>query len=612
MVGSQAAQRYGVDISSRRQLNELQRLEQSHGRTVYDWLNEGMPREAMGTPRDMRAFRKRKNTPVPWDVEAQNDQSVQRSATAATDTGPAGGTSVPDAVRAVISSSGHSLDGSVKRLMETDLGGSFGDVQVHTGPKAAAACESITARAFTVGNHIAFNHGEYDPSSPGGQHVIAHELAHVRQQTGGAVSLLAQNRPELEFEPDPQSARQAQATTHRVMEGGRLGIQRLKDTDVHVQQSTQLPIGNPQMPSGFRSVVDSPQEVEARKNRLQGRKTDGTAMQAAVQQRGPSCLLAMLQAYLITQQRDTTSLGQIIRNYPREIETGSALDDRNVNIRDFIRKNPLGFSSETQSYITETVDHLERTAESIPNQGWQGRFQSKGIACALGKIYQTKRKNGELATPEQQQNDETLTTGKNLLKRAQKGSLALYPMVNMMNNNFSDSMDGLKERFMKFVSKNKSPMLVSGSGYYNPDFPEDNPIEDERPGHVLLMYGVWMDENDNVFVSFRNGRDNDGVTRDLELNKFLAPIHRGTVEALKNKNSYCRDVDKITPRIVLAPLSIDRENAHEQISKPIDPGDESDSDYYSVTEDESELPSESLPEFVTEAVVRQFCQLVSS
>jgi hypothetical protein len=320
----------------------------------------------------------------------------------------------------------------------------------------------------------------------------------------------------------------------------------------------------------------------------------------------------MLQAYLITQQRDTTSLGQIIRNYPREIETGSALDDRNVNIRDFIRKNPLGFSSETQSYITETVDHLERTAESIPNQGWQGRFQSKGIACALGKIYQTKRKNGELATPEQQQNDETLTTGKNLLKRAQKGSLALYPMVNMMNNNFSDSMDGLKERFMKFVSKNKSPMLVSGSGYYNPDFPEDNPIEDERPGHVLLMYGVWMDENDNVFVSFRNGRDNDGVTRDLELNKFLAPIHRGTVEALKNKNSYCRDVDKITPRIVLAPLSIDRENAHEQISKPIDPGDESDSDYYSVTEDESELPSESLPEFVTEAVVRQFCQLVSS
>ncbi|RYJ07752.1 DUF4157 domain-containing protein [Halogeometricum borinquense] len=39
---------------------------------------------------------------------------------------------------------------------------------------------------------MAFNHGEYDPSSAEGQHVLAHELAHVRQQTGGAVSMLPQ------------------------------------------------------------------------------------------------------------------------------------------------------------------------------------------------------------------------------------------------------------------------------------------------------------------------------------------------------------------------------------------------------------------------------------
>ena len=52
------------------------------------------------------------------------------------------------------------------------------------GPQrqAAAACEDINARAFTVGNHVAFNRGEYAPDSPDGQHVIAHELAHVRQQ----------------------------------------------------------------------------------------------------------------------------------------------------------------------------------------------------------------------------------------------------------------------------------------------------------------------------------------------------------------------------------------------------------------------------------------------
>jgi len=56
-----------------------------------------------------------------------------------------------------------------------------GNIQVHTGSSAAAACESVNARVFTVGNHIAFNTGEYDPGSPEGQHVLAHELAHVRQ-----------------------------------------------------------------------------------------------------------------------------------------------------------------------------------------------------------------------------------------------------------------------------------------------------------------------------------------------------------------------------------------------------------------------------------------------
>ena len=44
------------------------------------------------------------------------------------------------------------------------MGDSFGDVQVHTGPKAAQACDDINASAFTDGNHIAFNSGKYDPS----------------------------------------------------------------------------------------------------------------------------------------------------------------------------------------------------------------------------------------------------------------------------------------------------------------------------------------------------------------------------------------------------------------------------------------------------------------
>ncbi|WP_241430471.1 eCIS core domain-containing protein [Natrinema limicola] len=116
------------------------------------------------------------------------------------------------------------------------MGDSLGDVRIHTGPKAAQACEQINARAFTVGNHVAFNSGEYDPESPEGQHVLAHELAHVRQQTGGAISMLPQEDLGLEIDPDPQLEREAEKTAQRVMDSGELGIQRMAKTEVHVQR----------------------------------------------------------------------------------------------------------------------------------------------------------------------------------------------------------------------------------------------------------------------------------------------------------------------------------------------------------------------------------------
>jgi hypothetical protein len=79
MTSGRAEQHFGVDISSRRQLNELQRLEQTHGRKVNDWLDEGMPREAMGTPDEMRAFRLAEGKAVSANDDTQNEQPVQRS-----------------------------------------------------------------------------------------------------------------------------------------------------------------------------------------------------------------------------------------------------------------------------------------------------------------------------------------------------------------------------------------------------------------------------------------------------------------------------------------------------------------------------------------------------
>ncbi len=70
----------------------------------------------------------------------------------------------------------------------SDAGGvDFGHVRIHRGPQAAAAARAVGARAFTVGSHLVFGEGEFQPRSSAGQRLLAHELAHVLQQTGPVI-----------------------------------------------------------------------------------------------------------------------------------------------------------------------------------------------------------------------------------------------------------------------------------------------------------------------------------------------------------------------------------------------------------------------------------------
>ncbi|MEZ3118095.1 DUF4157 domain-containing protein [Halobaculum sp. MBLA0147] len=231
---------YGCEVSSAKEYKELQRLEKAYGGQVLRWADEGIPLDAMGDQSKIQRFRERRDSEIPYDIEEFNkdslDENTGRVARRVRES-PDGKTDVPDSVREVISSPGRPLDTSIQRAVEERMGDSLGDVRIHTGPKAAAAADQINARAFTVGNHVAFGAGEYDPESAEGQHVLAHELAHVRQQTGGDLSMLPEEDVQLEIDPDPELEREAEETAQRVMSGGKLGIQKLSDSEVHVQRA---------------------------------------------------------------------------------------------------------------------------------------------------------------------------------------------------------------------------------------------------------------------------------------------------------------------------------------------------------------------------------------
>lgn len=77
---------------------------------------------------------------------------------------------------------GSPLPESTRSSMESSFGADFSGVRVHTGGSASQMNQELGARAFTHGNDIYFNEGQYDTSSKSGNSLLAHELTHTIQQ----------------------------------------------------------------------------------------------------------------------------------------------------------------------------------------------------------------------------------------------------------------------------------------------------------------------------------------------------------------------------------------------------------------------------------------------
>ena len=86
-------------------------------------------------------------------------------------------------VAATVSRGGVPLAADLRSYFEPRFGHDFSSVRIHDNAAASAAAQSINARAFTLGRDIAFAPGEYAPRTVQGRRLIAHELAHVVQQT---------------------------------------------------------------------------------------------------------------------------------------------------------------------------------------------------------------------------------------------------------------------------------------------------------------------------------------------------------------------------------------------------------------------------------------------
>ncbi len=147
---------------------------------------------------------------------ARKKRLVQR---AATETRTAA--SAPPSVGRVLAGAGQSLDPTTQRRMEGRFGHDFARVRVHTEAEADASAQALDAHAYTVGSDIVFRHGQYQPHTSRGQRLLAHELAHVVQQSGAAASAHAPIEVAAANHP---SERDADRAASAAMSGGSAAV----------------------------------------------------------------------------------------------------------------------------------------------------------------------------------------------------------------------------------------------------------------------------------------------------------------------------------------------------------------------------------------------------
>lgn len=128
---------------------------------------------------------------------------------------------IPSVVGEVLRSPGEPLPSGTRDLMESRFHRDFSGVRVHADNRASESAGAVNARAWTVGDHIAFQHGHYNPSSQEGRSLLAHELTHVAQNQSG---LAGQGSVNAVSHPHDHAEREASEAASRVTAGGNVAV----------------------------------------------------------------------------------------------------------------------------------------------------------------------------------------------------------------------------------------------------------------------------------------------------------------------------------------------------------------------------------------------------
>ncbi|MEX2500634.1 MAG: DUF4157 domain-containing protein [Wenzhouxiangellaceae bacterium] len=126
--------------------------------------------------------------------EGANLAAVQRKPAKTSNSRPAN----PARDARLPSCGGKPLGHETRRFFEPRFVRDLSNVRVHADASSDQMVRAYRAKAFTSGRHIVFASGEYQPGSLAGKKLLAHELTHFLQQSGGRARRVIQRTPEDE------------------------------------------------------------------------------------------------------------------------------------------------------------------------------------------------------------------------------------------------------------------------------------------------------------------------------------------------------------------------------------------------------------------------------
>ena len=222
-------------------------------------------------------------------------------------------------------SPGQPLDSTTHAVMASRFGSDFSQVRVHSDHVAARSASALSARAYTLGDHVVFGRGEWAPATNGGQRLLAHELVHVLQQQRAAVGV--QRQPTAGVAPPTQE------------DFVRDTIRFLEDSAQYYEQVAQVPN------AVFDRVIDSWYSMVIRQGNLIDTDLHGNAtLKAGLQTAYTSALRVLVAKHAATSKQTEDDLYRInsgrippwAQPHPTHLVAGKTTpipDDVNVTTR---------------------------------------------------------------------------------------------------------------------------------------------------------------------------------------------------------------------------------------------------------------------------------------